>query len=185
MTRYRLSMTLSILVFFLSLAADATLIFTLGRTLVTPEMFDAAFGIYAFLISAPIGLLLSLLLALFTRRSFKANEASMWFVAGRSVLVWILGMVACFINDNWITPNPLDPSGAVGAAFGFTLIAGLFAQGAAFYLSSKILDAIPCTDRPHRPTSSGSFSSLPDIEGEREREKEEEYRRHWDIVNNQ
>ena len=170
----------------LSIAIDAILLFGLGRTLVTVDTFRAAFCVYAFLISLPIGLLHAVIMARLTRNSYKANDKTMSFVFARAVLVWVMGMVATFVNQGWIGGDPMDSATTAGGVFGWALIAGLFAQGAAFFLSGKILDAIPTKDRRPVVKPAPSYGrSHPDPAEERRKQEEEEFKKHWDIVNSQ
>ena len=185
-TRYKKALVGLWISAILSMAIDAVLLFVLGRSLVTVDTFRGAFGAYAFLISLPVGLLLAVILACLTRNSYKANDKTMSFVFARAVLVWIMGMVATFVNRGWIGNDPMDSATTAGGVFGWALIVGLFSQGAAFFLSSKILDAMPTRDsRPSVKSASFSGRSYPDPEEERRKQEEEEYKKHWDIVNSQ
>lgn len=185
-TRYKKALTGLWISTILSMAIDAVLLFVLGRMLVTVDTFRASFCVYAFLLSLPIGLLHAVIMGAVTRNSCDANDKTMHFVFLRALLVWVMGMAAAFVNEGWIGSDPTDSATTVGGVFGWALIAGLFAQGAAFFLSGKILDAMPTKDNPPavKPAAS-SGRSYPDPEKERRRAEEEEYKRHWDIVNNQ
>lgn len=159
--RYTRAIVPLIIAFVLSLAADITIHFTLGYTMITPDNFKGAFSIYLLAISLPIGGLFGLIAAFVTRNSYEAHEQAGFFMFARVLIIWIISLVGVFNHDNWVPQNTLDPSGAQGTVFAFVLFIGaIFLVGQLFLLLWAVAITHPRYDVPSVPSEPSSSSSV-------------------------
>lgn len=184
--RYTRAIIPTVILFLLSLAADAVIIFTLGRTIITPDTFHGAFAIYLLAISLPIGVLFGLLTCFATRHSYDARNHAKILAFVRSVLIWIVCLVGTFVNDNWVG-EAIDRGEAQGSVFAYILFIGaLLLAGQAFVVLGTLCIKEPPFDHPKvapAPVSTGGYSG-PSYPREKTRE-EIEFEKFCEIVDNQ
>ena len=157
--RYTRAIIPTVILFLLSLAADLVILFTLGRSMITPDTFHGAFAIYLLAISLPIGVAFGFLTCFATRHSGDARDHAKILAFVRAVLIWIVCLAGTFINDNWVG-EAVDRGEAQGGIFAYILFIGaLLLAGQAFVVFGTLFIKEPPYIAQSVPSSSSSASS--------------------------
>ena len=139
----------------LSLFADGFILFYLLRN-VSNENMDKTYFPYIWGISLLIGALCSVFLCVFTRKDCKAREDSSYFMFGRVVIVFVMNIIACFVNKSWsATPEGNE----LGAMIFVCALFSLIGLGIQFLICQYlIIDKLLYPAEPKKKTTSSSSS---------------------------
>lgn len=140
----------------LSLIADGIILFCVLKNAANEDM-DKTYFPYIWGISLLIGIVCSVFLCVFTRKDYEARENSGYFLFGRVIIVFVMNVVAVFVNKSWsTTPEGRELGAALFVCALFSLI-GLFIQFCICrYL---IMGHLLCPDEPKPKKTTSSSSS--------------------------
>lgn len=140
----------------LSVIADAFMLFYVLKDAANENM-DKTYFPYIWGISLLIGIVCSVFLCIFTRKDYDARENSGYFLFGRVIIVFVMNVVAVFVNKSWsTTPEGRELGATIFVCALFSLI-GLFIQFCVCrYL---IMDHLLYPPEPNKPKTTSSSSS--------------------------